>query len=619
MGVIPLAHLADEDDSGLSAPGRNARVDETRPDRVGIFLVLAVLALALAVRMVHFVAIADSAFPRFPVLFTESDMSAFWEWANRIAHGDWLGRNTYHPYFRWMRAIADEATFERWGGGKAAFHQAPLYPYWLAVLRAAGGTLTSVLWVQLLVGALQPLVVFGLARRLFDRTVALTAAALAAVYGPLIFFQGSLLRDWLPPLLDPLALLALLGASERGRPRPWLVAGIAVGFAVLAKETALVLLPISLGWCLASRRSQWKQRVPSALLLLAGFLLCLAPVAARNVAVGAPWYRLSASGPGSLVLGFAADSDPIGFQLPPSLPQIFARSDGRLAAVVRETLATYHGHYGKLAWMQWLKFRAIVDPFEAADNLSYYYGLDISPVLRFCPGYGAILPLAVAGFALGFRRRRDHMLVTLYTVAAVGGLMLANVHARYRLILVPVLFIYAGAFVVSTVRALREKRIGSVMIAVILAVALAILQHAMSVVPPSRYMRPQEYLLAAELYEQQGAWDRAAGEMERLIRRADQAPAFAADMPRYQVLRRLFTAMGLLQRGRSSEAQRELEAVTALDPGLALPHYLLGLLYTQGGDPAAGRAQLQRFLELQPAGGQADQIRRLLGAGAVAR
>ena len=77
--------------------------------------------------------------------------------------------------------------------------QAPLYPYWVAGWFALlGESLKSVLLIQLVIGALDSIVIYWWARRLFDARVGLLAAAMTTLYGPFIFQQGTLLRDWLP-------------------------------------------------------------------------------------------------------------------------------------------------------------------------------------------------------------------------------------------------------------------------------------------------------------------------------------------------------------------------------------------------------------------------------------
>ncbi len=157
---------------------------------------------------------------KFPLVWDQSDQYAFWQWAQTILAGDLLGRNTYHPYFDGMQEIAPLETWYRWWGGKEIFQHPPLYPYAVAaILAVSGNSMAAVLLAQLLLGALQPLVLFGLGRRLFDGQVGLVAAALTAFYGPFIFYQGVLLRDWLPPLLEPVALLALLRAHDSHRVR----------------------------------------------------------------------------------------------------------------------------------------------------------------------------------------------------------------------------------------------------------------------------------------------------------------------------------------------------------------------------------------------------------------
>jgi 4-amino-4-deoxy-L-arabinose transferase-like glycosyltransferase len=111
----------------------------------------------------------------------------------------------------------------------------------------------------------------------------LLAAAVGAIYGPFVFFVGSLLRDWLPPILDPLLILALLRAHDSARPRDWILAGLLFGGCVLVKSSILLFLPLAVVWIAWESRS-----MRSIAFLAAGLAIGIAPLVARNLAVGAP-------------------------------------------------------------------------------------------------------------------------------------------------------------------------------------------------------------------------------------------------------------------------------------------------------------------------------------------
>jgi Dolichyl-phosphate-mannose-protein mannosyltransferase len=165
-------------------------------------VLLGILALGLLFRLIHFQALTETAFLKIPLIYTQSDMYAFWQWAQTILGGDLLGRNTYHYYFRWMQDIASQETWYHWWGGKEIFQQAPLYPYWLAGILALSNTsIEFVIFVQLVLGALHPLVMYYLVRRVFNEQAGLVAAAFTALYGPMIFEQGALSRDWISSLV----------------------------------------------------------------------------------------------------------------------------------------------------------------------------------------------------------------------------------------------------------------------------------------------------------------------------------------------------------------------------------------------------------------------------------
>jgi hypothetical protein len=585
---------------------------------------LGITAGGLVVRLLHFVAIAATAFPEIPRVSTDSDMYAVWRWAESILAGDVLGRDTYHPSFLWMQAMAPLETWYRWWGGKEIFQQAPLYTYWVAALLGVSGhSLSVVLLAQLLVGSLQPLVMFALGRRLFDARVGLLAAALSALYGPLIFHQGTLLRDWLPALLEPIGLLLLLRAWRRHRRRDWALAGAALGVALLAKETVLLFLPLVLLWLLWRHGASLKKVIVPAVCLLGGLVLAVSPLIARNAIVGAPLLAFSNRAAEGFIVGNAADGFPIGLLLPPSMKKILWRSDGRLFGVVRETLQTYEGHWGWFLGHQGLKLRGLVDPLEVPDNLAFSYGEEISPVLRFTLGYGIIFPLGLAGFVFALPRWRITLPLILSAVSTLGGILFSIVHARYRLALVPTLILFGAAGAAGCVDLVRSGRWRHVIAYLGMVAGFSALQQCVLPVPTLRdvetvAIHTPMYYFSAQIYAAAGRFDRAAEEFERLGRRARQRPSFnkvAATASLLEGDNRARWALRLLEQGKQNEARQEValaEGAYRSHAAVGATHYNLGLLYLKLGEPARARASLARFLELEPTGPQADQVRRLL-------
>ncbi len=590
-----------------------------RTIRVALF---AILGVGLLVRLLHFAAIRETAFPRIPLVFTTSDMHAFWEWARTIQAGDWLGRDTYHPP-AWVE-IAPLETWYRWWGGKEIFHQAPLYPYLLALLlTAVRGSLGHVLLVQLVLSAFQPLVLYHLGRRLFDRRVGLLAAALGALYGPFIFFQGALLRDWLPLLLEPLALVLLLRAEASTRRRDWALAGMALGVALLAKETILLFLPLALFWVFWKQGRPSRKALAAAGCVLIGFLAAVSPLITRNALVGAPLLAISNRAPEGFIQGNAADGFPIGVFPTPSRKDILSRADGRFGIVVRETLRTYHGDWRRFVQHQWLKLRGLVDPLEIPDNLALAYGVEISPILRVMLGYGAIFPLGVAGCLLGFKGWRGHLLLFLYGLSIVGGLMVSIVLARYRLAIVPVVILYGGAGILRFIQTARARQVGPAIGYVGLVLGIAVLQHRVLPIPELREgtglsIRAQEYVFSAEIYASDGRPDRAAMEMERL-RLATDTDLKTAELAAFASLvegdYRAVWALQLLEQGKRGEATREAQRAEMLflrHRDISLTQYRLGVFYFHLSDAARAGVFLRQFLELEPQGPRADEVRRLL-------
>ena len=179
----------------------------------------------------------------------------------KIAGGDWLGRGV--------------------------FYQAPLYPYFLAlVYRLFDDSVATVRVVQAVLSAGSCALLAATGIQLFGKRGAI-AGALLAIYPPAIFLDGLIEKAPLAAFLAT-ALLALICAPvERMTARRWFAAGAALGLLALARENALILAIPLLCWiALGPAARPMRARLGQALIFLAGCGLILIPVGPRNLAVG---------------------------------------------------------------------------------------------------------------------------------------------------------------------------------------------------------------------------------------------------------------------------------------------------------------------------------------------
>ena len=175
-------------------------------------------------------------------------------------------------------------------GTAQQFGRAPGYPLFLAALGVTQPVEHAPRRAQIAqacVGALIVWLIASIAGRAAGPRAAVIAAAIAAVYPPLVWMPAYMLSE---TLFSALALAAARMLQEVGS-RASLVAGsVFVGLAILTRPALIFFLPLAALWL-------WRKRRPAdATLFLLIAVLCVAPWTIRNHRVYGRWIAVASEG-----------------------------------------------------------------------------------------------------------------------------------------------------------------------------------------------------------------------------------------------------------------------------------------------------------------------------------
>ena len=466
---------APEDGSSPSTPGAGRALP-----------IAVILGVALALRLAHWAAVRRAPFIGEPAM----DSWEYDRWAREIAGGNWLGH------------------------GRGVFFQAPLYPYLLAFLyKAAGPGLDAAYLVQIALAAAGCYALYRAGRTMAGERAGLAAAALAAVYGPFLFYDVQLLKESLAVTVVCFLLWALAWAAatpsdaaaavmgsvkagpeaparaDRGTAGRWLVVGLLLGVLALLRENALLVVPflLPLAWSAgkrgagggtrAGRRAAFASRAGRAgraAAFLAGVALALAPVALRNGFVGGDFLPTTSQGGVNFFIGNNPRADGTYRPIVPGkqIPELERREPARIAEQalgrpltpaevsrywLRRALAWARSHPGDFLRLTLRKLGLFWSWYEWPDAVDYYYLRGLSPVYRLpLLEFGGVTLLAALGLGfLGGGRARRLTPALLFAGAWMVSTVAFFLFARYRLPVVLALLLLAALPVAALVEAIQ--------------------------------------------------------------------------------------------------------------------------------------------------------------------
>jgi len=587
---------------------------------------LGLFALAFAVRAAYLFQTQASPLFDSPIM----DAAYHDQWARELAAGKWLG---------------DEA-----------FFRAPLYPYFLGSLyRLFGPDYLVARVIQFALGSLSCMLVYYLGRRCIGPTAGVLAGVIAALYGPLIYFDGELLLPVLETFLATLLLLSLVWALEPTAPRlgRWLAAGACLGLFAITRPNILAFVPVVVGaalWRLGLRPG-----ARAGLAFLAATGLCVLPVTLHNALVGRDFVLIASQGGVNFFIGNNPQSDGVTAVVPGTRATwwggyhdtiaLAEQAEGRPLRPSEVSAYWYRQGLGFIgtqpgAWLRLMLRKLLIlwNGFEQPNNTLIYAAGWSSSVLRTLVGplgpiwapFGLLAPLSLVGGGLALIRRRR----ALYPGLAFVGLYSLTVIAffvcdRYRIPLIPALALLAAYAAVEMVQLARRRDVRTLgcVIAGLLACGLMVNYDFYSI---SRIDAGKGHADLAGAWQQKGRLREAEAEWRLALQlRPDRVEHHLALAACLRVQGRTSEALGvyddlprpladsldaqlslgdtLLAMGNDAGALGAYRRAAALSPQSAEAHVGMGECLTRLGRPAEAQGAFRRA-QVAGGGGAAPEL-----------
>lgn len=494
-------------------------------------------------------------------------------------------------YLNWARDIAEHGL--SW---PAYPEHAPGYPYFAgALLALSGGSLMAIRIAQAVLGSITCVLTARIAAHTLTPRAFLPAGLLMAVYGPLLYIDTAILAEPLFVCLLVVSLNLAISAGENAR--RWLVCGLVLGAAAIVRPTGLAVAAAFVVTLFITSTRQARVRLAGAFGI--GVALLTVPVVIQNWRTsGVPMIQAYGgmnvylgnrpSGDGGARARLGGEWDRLEGE---AGRHASTRADvdryylGKAFAEIAARPAAYAGLLlSKTAW-------ALQDE-ELRDTHSYYFFVEQWPPLRFLPSFGWLLGLAVAGVMAS--RSADRAWLFAYGLAVMATIVFLVLGTRYRIPLVPVTAMFAGAGLAAMIEHARTKQwrtAGTLAAVALVAWALSEVRH-----DPASHDLSEEWAVTGLSHLQADRIEDAEAAYRHAIAQSDSS--FAWD------------GLGLVLQRRQLriEAREAFERALQINPENATAWLHLGLAFEYLGNPKRAIDAYGKAVAIAPARTDAREI-----------
>lgn len=412
-----------------------------------ILAVFIIFILALSVRAVYFNDFRNT--DAYPIL-AYSDGYSYFLWGKDIASGDIWGR----------------LAFMKW----------PLYAYFLGFLfKMFGSNVTLVYALQFILGAVNCLLVYFIAKAIFNRVVAFFAALFCVWYAVFIFYDSLLIYNTLSLFLNSLLFLSFWYIKDFPSKKNLFWLGLLSGICTITQASILIFSILAAGWILWRGRLSVRKLIYSFSCFCLGLSIVIGAVILRNYLVERDFVIIAGNTGFNFYSGNSPKADGLFYSpLNIALNQDGMFRDAKVIARAAEgrdlkTSEVSRFWFNKsvvfiksepLSYLKLLfrKLKFLFSTREFFHEVEYYSIMDKVSIFKIMfMDLRFILPFAFLGMFLNLRNFRKTAMLYLALITMSFSIILFFVTTRYRLAMVPFLIIFAASGVFTMGEALRRR------------------------------------------------------------------------------------------------------------------------------------------------------------------
>ncbi|MBU1598848.1 glycosyltransferase family 39 protein, partial [bacterium] len=369
--------------------------------------------------------------------------------------------------------------------GKEPYYYGPLYFYFLALVYKIFGIdpyITRL--IQMLLGVATSGLIYLIARKVFNKTVAFISISISILYGMFYIHEGVLLMESLVTFLNTLFIFLLLRIEDKPSYKNIAFAGIAIGLSALARANILLFVPFILIWMFSAFSFQLSVLKKFGFLCLV-ILLTISPATIRNYLTSGKFVLISTNGPVNLWIGNNpyAEGD---FQYPPSSyqkkvsEQIAKKGDIAYIKEVFRFIKEEPMGYLRLLFEKLLLFWGKGE-VENNINTTSQKGYSALLGIPIFVDFGLIASLSLLGIAISLRYWRRYLLLYLFIFSFMISTILFFVLSRYRVAFIPVLLPFVGFTLYWWYEKIKTKSFQSLLLSLIALIFSVSLTHSATI------------------------------------------------------------------------------------------------------------------------------------------